>query len=168
MILSNVELYWAKLGTRIDNGFDGNTPAWAVDVRTKDTEVRDSWMSQGLNVKTKEDDGHTFYSVGVKKPTHTKDGKEQTPPTIVDKAKEPFTRVDSIGNGTTANVKLYTFDYDYKGKKGRGFRLDAIQILELRVYDAAPSDVFDHIDKTDIFGPNDDRPKADFDDEIIF
>ncbi len=131
MIISNVELHWNKLGTKIDQGFDGNSPAWTTEMRTRDKDQSENWKAAGLNVKTKDDEDGLFWACTVKKPTHTKDGRPQVAPPVVGKDKMPFADPDSIGNGTVANIKIHTFDYNYNGREGVGFRLDAIQIIDL-------------------------------------
>ncbi len=145
MIIKNATLFWSKLGTRVDQGFDGNSPAWTTELRTREKSEAENWKDAGLNVKTKDDDQGLFWSVSVKKPTHTKDGRPQVAPPVVGKDKMPFSDPDSIGNGTVANVKIHTFDYDYNGRKGVGFRLDAVQIVDLVEFEGQknPVDYFD-------------------------
>ena len=135
MIIFNAELHWVKLGDKVDMGFDGNSPSWIVEMRTRDKEEGASWKAQNLNVKTKDDNDGIFWSASVKKPTTAKNGKEQTSPPVVGKDKFPFENVEGIGNGTIANVKIHQFDYDYNGKKGVGSRLEAIQVVDLVEYE---------------------------------
>ena len=65
--------------------------------------------------------------------------KSGRPPLVVDWNKNalPVERVESIGNGTKAKVAIRAFDYDYNGKKGTGAGLQAVQVLELKVYNPA-------------------------------
>ena len=137
MIIKNVALFWAKLGSNMDMGFDKNTPAWAVELRTTDKAEAKGWKEAGLNVKPGDDDGSVYYSASVKKPKFANNGNEQKAPPVVGKDLMPFAEVDAIGNGSRGNVKLYTAPYSYNGRTGISVRLNAIQITELVKYEGA-------------------------------
>ena len=57
--------------------------------------------------------------------------------TVVDAKKNAFNDLESIGNGTRAKVAIRAFPYNFKGKEGIGAGLQAIQILDLKSYQAA-------------------------------
>lgn len=147
MILSNVELHWTKLGSRVDMGFDGQSPAWVTEARTRNKEQANKWKESQLNVKTKDDEEGLYWAVSLKKPTERKDGTAERPVPVVGKDKFPIEDVESIGNGTIANVKVRQFDWNYQGKAGTSSRLDAIQILDLVVFEGSgsPIDDFDAV-----------------------
>ena len=70
MILSNVELFWAKLDpSNPDNGFSGDKPQWNTQLRTRCKDQCKEWKEIGLNVITDDDDdgttGHTPSPISV-------------------------------------------------------------------------------------------------------
>ena len=139
MILKNVELYWAKLSpSNHDMGFSGDKPQWNVQIRG-DKAQSTEWKELGLNPKVEEGDSGVYYKIQVHKDALKKDGTGNKPVAVVGPDLMPLEDVGAIGNGTRANVKLRTFDYNYNGKKGMGVRLEAVQVTELVVY-ANPAD----------------------------
>ena len=142
MILKNVELEWAKLvKSAPDMGFDGNSPQWQVTAVTRDKKVSAEWKAAGMNIKIGEDDGGVKYSVALKKPAvNKKTGAEEKPVPVVGPDLHPLDDVSVIGNGTTANVRVRTFEYNYNGRSGTGFRLDGIQVVNLVEFKGAAND----------------------------
>ena len=135
MLLKNVQLYWVKLDPKNpDKGFGGDKPNWCVEIRTRNKAQAGEFKTAGLNVKTNDDDNGIFYSVRLSKPTHNKNGKPFDPVPVVGPDLMPLANVNSIGNGTVANVKVYQFEWEFGGKTGKSSRLDAIQVVELIEY----------------------------------
>jgi len=135
MILSNVELFWAKLDpSNPDKGFSGDKPQWNVQLRTRSKDQSKEWKDLGLNVTTDDDDDGILYRVNVRKDAMKKDGSPNKPVPVVGPDLMPIEDVNSVGNGTIANVKLRTFEWKFNGKEGVGVRLDAIQVVKLKEY----------------------------------
>ena len=143
MILSNVELYWAKLDpSNPDKGFSGDKPQWNTQLRTRSKDQCKEWKEIGLNVITDDDDEGIIYRVNVRKDALKKDGSPNKPVPVVGPDLMPVEDVTSIGNGTVANVKLRTFEWKFQGKEGVGVRLDAIQVTSLKEYAKANDNSF--------------------------
>ena len=136
MILKNVELFWARLDpSNPDMGFSGDKPQWNVELRTRSKEKSQEWKKLGLNPKVDDDDDGIFYKVKIMKAAVKKDGSEMLPVPVVGADLMPLEDRTAIGNGSTANVKIRTFEYNFQGKEGVGVRLDAIQIISLVEYE---------------------------------
>lgn len=136
--LKNVEIFWVSLDpNNVDMGFDQQSPQWCVDVRTRDQSVAKEWESVGMNPKTKEDDDGVYYNMKLKKTAVKKNGSPSLPVPVVDGDLMPIEDVSIIGNGSRANIAVHSFDYTWNGKKGVGFRLEAVQMLEVKEYTGA-------------------------------
>ena len=135
MILKNVELHWTRLDpANPDMGFSGDKPQWNTQIRTRSKDVAQEWKGLGLNPKTEDDDDGIFYKIQVRKDAVRKNGDPNKPVPVVGPDLLPLEDVNAIGNGTTANVRLRSFEWTFSGKKGVGFRLDAIQVVKLNTY----------------------------------
>ena len=140
IMLKQVEIHWAKLDEKNpDMGFDKQSPQWVVDVRTRDKTVSNEWKKLGLNVQVKDDDDGIFYNVKIKKPAIMKNGKESRPVPVVGRDLMPLEDVTKIGNGSIGNVSVHSFEYNFQGREGTGFRLEAIQITELNEFNGKAS-----------------------------
>jgi len=138
MILSNIEIRWARLDPlQVDMGYDKATPQWNLQAITRDKKQAEEWKSAGLAPKPDTDDTGIFYRIQVKKLATNKDGSPAKPVIVVGSDLMPFEDPSRIGNGTIANVKVRTFDYDFQGRKGVGLRLEAVQITQLEAYEGA-------------------------------
>ena len=136
--LKNVEICWVKLDPENpDMGFDGNSPQWSLDARTRDEAVAKEWRDLGMNVNEKEDDNGSFFNLKLKKAAVKKNGAKAQPVPCVDGNLMPIADVSTIGNGSRANLSVYSFDYNYNGRAGVGFRLEAVQMLEIQVYEGS-------------------------------
>lgn len=137
MILKNVELFWARLDPSTpDMGFSGDKPQWNVQLRTRSKDQSNEWKEAGLNPTMADDDDGAFYRVNLRKDALKKDGSANKPVPVVGADLMPLSDPSSVGNGTLANVKLRSFEWKFQGKEGVGHRLDAIQIVDLKVYTA--------------------------------
>lgn len=138
MLIHNIELHWTKVDPENpDMGFDKNTPQMVTDLRTRNKDIKNEWVSKGATVKTADDDDGIYYNWKVKKPCFLKNGAKNKPVPVVGPDLMPIEDITTIGNGTIANVSVHTFDYNFQGKKGVGFRLEAIQIVKLVEYKGA-------------------------------
>jgi hypothetical protein len=73
-------------------------------------------------------------AVNLKRKAVKADGTPNLPVGFVDAKKQPITKFNNIGNGTTGNVKIYRATYDVMGKKGITTILSAIQVTNLVEY----------------------------------
>ena len=157
MILKNVELYWAKLSpSNHDMGFSGDKPQWNVQMRVRTKEQAEEWKGLGLNPKIDEDDAGTYYKISAYKEAIKKDGTANKPVAVIGPDLMPLEDVSAIGNGTTANVKLRSFDWEFNGKKGLGIRLEAIQVIKQVVYAQASEDAGFGFEALDVPAQSDD------------
>lgn len=137
MILKNVQLFWARLNpAEPDMGFSGDKPQWNVQLRTRSKDQSQEWKDMGLNPQVADDDEGIFYRVNIRKDAVKRDGGANKPVPVVGPDLMPLDDPSSIGNGTLANVKLRAFEWKFQGKEGVGHRLDAIQVVDLKVYTA--------------------------------
>lgn len=147
IILRNVELFWSKLDPENpDMGFSGDKPQWNTQLRVRSKEQCDELKDLGFNPKVQEDDEGVYYKLSLRKDAVKKNGSANKPVPVFGRDMMPIEDVNQIGNGTVANVKVHSFDYNYKGKSGISFRLDAIQVVELVEYKSGSvTDGFDII-----------------------
>ena len=114
-MMINGKAFWASLQTP-NTTFD---PCWQIDIAL-DKANKKIVEAAGLTIKNKGDDRGDF--VSVKRKVARKDGKENQAPVVIDDKLRPFN--DLIGNGSVVNVKISTFDWDFKGKTGVGAATD--------------------------------------------
>ena len=153
MILKNVELYWTKVDpSNHDMGFSGDKPQWNTQIRTRNKDAVSAWKEVGMNPKVEEDDDGIFYRISVHKDAFNKQGQPNKPVPVVGPDLMPLEDVSVIGNGTVANVKLRSFEWTFKSKTGIGFRLDAIQIVNLVEY-AGGGDAVDGFEAIQVDAP---------------
>lgn len=141
MILENVAIEWVKVvPSQPDMGFDGNTPQWQVTVVLRDKAQANDLKKQGFNVKLGEDDEGVKYTLQLKKMAKKKDGTDEKPVPVVGPDLMPIEDVGAIGNGSIANVKIRTFEYNYNGRQGVGVRLASMQIVKLVKFESKNDD----------------------------
>jgi hypothetical protein len=152
-ILKNVEIYWTKLDPEKPavNVFDATKPKqWGLQIQTKDKDVRKAWIAEGVTVKThrkdKEDDESEimYYSANFNKNAVNPEGKKNPPVQVVDAKNRDFLDVNTIGNGSVANLRLLPRDFKTKdGKDKIAFTLMAVQLLKLKKYEYTETEAFD-------------------------
>ena len=130
-MMINGKAFWAALQTP-NTTFD---PCWQIDVAL-DKANKKLVEAAGLTIKNKGDDRGDF--VSIKRKVARKDGKENQAPAVIDDKLRPFT--DLIGNGSLVNVKVNTFDWEFKGKSGVGADLIKVQVVEHVSYAGATDD----------------------------
>ena len=87
-----------------------------------------------------------------------KEGNKKEPLRVVDKGKNPFTKL--VGNGSLCNIQYTISEWEFKGKKGIGSYLNAVQVLDHVAFGGA-EDEFEDEDP--------EAPKVDeFDEENLF
>ncbi len=124
---------------------------WECQVIVPTKEQAQELADKHLRVKVNADG---TYSLNLKRKTVTSKGGDNSPVRVVDcgdKAKgiapQPFTDVNSIGNGSTCNISVYQFHYEMAGVgKGVSEILSAVQVVDLVPYSNTGTDDFDMVD----------------------
>ena len=131
VLLSNVELNWARLDTPADNPF-GGVASWEVQAVFPNAEAASVAREAGINVKEK--DGQAFAS--LRRKSATKDGSPMEPVRVVDASKQPMDSAArrKIGNGSKGNIIVWCAPYEYAGRKGVTASLTAVQVTDLVEY----------------------------------
>ncbi len=137
---------WAYTKTP-DTKFDA---CWRITVILSEAEAK-KLKDAGLKVTRNDDTGVPEYKFkrNVDKKKAGAVVGTNPPPRVVDAAKQPFDGI--IGNGSIVNVQFAPFSWEYKGKKGTGADLVAIQIVDLVPFAGGGSvgDEFEVLDGTD-------------------
>jgi hypothetical protein len=140
IILSNVELYFAKLDPANPNSrFDKDNPTWEVQIRTKDKAVAKEWKDNNLRVTPDENDEGVFYRANLKKKSKKRDGSDMAPVNVVAGDLSPV-NPSTIGNGSIANLSVFQYDYKVSGKEGIASMLMGVQITTLNEYTPRPKE----------------------------
>ena len=137
MILQNCEIWYAKLNPKRPNRrLNKENPTWEVQLRTTDKNVKKDWEDKNLNVRAiVPDEGEPYFRVNLKRKSLKADGTPNNPPEAVYGKGKPVD-VDTIGNGSIANVRIWQYEYtDKLGKKGIASILDAIQLVKHIVFE---------------------------------
>ena len=108
------------------------------DVQLELTPEQEKIVSE-LNLKVR--DAGDKRVTNVTRKTHNAKG-EPTPVRIVDASKQAFDK--QIGNGTTGNVLLYTYEWSNNGRKGVKTIVTAIQVINHVEYTGSVD--FDEVD----------------------
>ena len=140
-LVENVELNWCFL--------DPNNPQenfeklqWSVTAYV-DKKVAEKFKKNGFirTLRPVEDaDGNETgqYKVTFKQNAKTSAGKDLTPPGVFTRTEKgtikPLTGV-IVGNGSTGTISFDTYDWDYKGQKGRSMSLKNVLITNLIPYE---------------------------------
>lgn len=126
VFLRNAELNWCKLVTPVA---PFGTPNYEMQAATEDKAVAKEWNELGFKVKQL--DGK--YIVNLKRKAIKANGDENTPVSVFDAALNLIDG-DKVGNGSTGNIKVFQFPYEYAGKKGISNSLTAVQVTNLVEY----------------------------------
>ena len=127
-ILKNVEVFYVKCDpTRTSTKVTPTEPRWEVQIRTQDKTQKKEWEGLGIKVKVVDpDDGAIYYKATLTKKAFKKvkgaDGTEALeaakPVEVVD---GNLDKLDSntIGNGSVANIRIFSSDYSFTDKEGK-------------------------------------------------
>ena len=138
LLITDVELNWAKLDSPAPNPF-GGPASWELQIATSDKAKAEELKGMGLNVKEKEG----MFTVNTRRKSVKADGSPMDPVRVVDATKLPLENRRSIGNGSKGNVILWAAPYEAMGRKGVSFSLTAVQVTELVEYTGGSSVDFD-------------------------
>ena len=73
-----------------------------------------------------------FNIIRFKRKVQKANGDKNTQPTLVDAGKKPLDKI--VGNGSKVKVMYRPYDWNFKGKKGKGLDLQAVQVVDLIEY----------------------------------
>jgi hypothetical protein len=133
--------YWASL-TRPNEKFE---PMWRIDLAVDDNTAADL-AKEGIALGETVIDGNTIKNVvKFKRKVSKANGDKNQPPSIVDGQKQPLDKI--VGNGSKVVVMYKSYDWNYKGKTGKGLDLQAVQVKNLVEY--TPKEDFDIITPTE-------------------
>ena len=134
VIIRNVELNYPHL-------FNAHQPfgedIWDVQIKTNDIDTLKALKAAGVNMK---DAGDGYYQANVKRKVLNRKGEKNKPVSVVDSSKNPWDPDTGIGNGSKANIKLFSYDWSVGGKSGTSAMLVAVQVTELVEYNGGGVD----------------------------
>ena len=133
--------YWASL-TRPNEKFE---PMWRIDLAVDDNTAADL-AKEGITLGETVIDGNTIKNVvKFKRKVSKVNGDKNQPPSLVDGQKQPLDKI--VGNGSKVVVMYKSYDWNYKGKTGKGLDLQAVQVKNLVEY--TPKEDFDIMTPTE-------------------
>lgn len=120
--------YWASI-TRPNEKFE---PMWRIDLSVDDATASE-FQKQGFSVgETTINDETIKNIIKFKRKVSKANGDKNQQPQLVDADKKPIDKI--IGNGSKVKVMYKSYDWNYKGKTGKGLDLQAVQVLDLVEY----------------------------------
>ena len=120
--------YWASL-TRPNEKFE---PMWTIDLSV-DEKSATELKEQGIKVgETTVDETTIPNIVKFKRKCSKANGDKNTQPQLVDASKNPLDKI--VGNGSKVKVMYKPYEWNFKGKKGMGLDLQAVQVIDLVEY----------------------------------
>jgi hypothetical protein len=120
--------YWASI-TRPNEKFE---PMWRIDLAVDDATASE-FQKQGFSVgETTINDETIKNIIKFKRKVSKANGDKNQQPQLVDSEKKPLDKI--VGNGSKVKVMYKSYDWNYKGKTGKGLDLQAVQVLDLVEY----------------------------------
>ena len=120
--------YWASI-TRPNEKFE---PMWRIDLAVDDATASE-FQKQGFSVgETTINDETIKNIIKFKRKVSKANGGKNQQPQLVDAEKKPLDKI--VGNGSKVKVMYKSYDWNYKGKTGKGLDLQAVQVLDLVEY----------------------------------
>ena len=143
-IIKDAEIHFVKCNPERPNAkYNKKNPTWEVQLRTTSKDQKKEW--EGLNLQVKavipEDDSPPYYRVNLRKKSIKE--KDQTPASPVEVKDGALNDVDpdTIGNGSTANIRIFQYEYPKDDKTmGTATVLMGIQLKRHLVYTPKPRD----------------------------
>lgn len=133
--------YWASL-SRPNEKFE---PMWRIDLALDD-DTAAQFAKEGFTLGETTIDGETIKNIiKFKRKVSKNNGDKNQPPMVVDGAKKPLDKI--VGNGSKVVVMYKSYDWNYKGKTGKGLDLQAVQVKNLVEY--TPKEDFDIVTPTE-------------------
>ena len=133
--------YWASL-TRPNEKFE---PMWRLDLAVDDATAKE-FAKEGFTLGETNIDGNVIKNIiKFKRKVNKNNCDKNQPPMVVDGAKKPLDKI--VGNGSKVIVMYKSYDWNYKGKTGKGLDLQAVQVKDLVEY--VPKEDFEVLDSED-------------------
>ena len=142
VILSDVELHWAKLDSPVDP-FKTGEKVWEVQIRTDKEDVAKTWAKEYFINAKKDDEG--FWKANIKRKELNRKGESNNPPIVLGRNNQPISS-SNIGNGSIGDLKLFQYPYNVAGRKGVSSMLSAVRIKDLKEYTPSSEVDFDVIE----------------------
>lgn len=128
MAIVEGKAYWASI-TRPNEKFE---PMWRVDLAVDDATASE-FQKQGFSIgETTINDETIKNIIKFKRKVSKANGDRNQQPQLVDAEKKPLDKI--VGNGSKVKVMYKSYDWNYKGKTGKGLDLQAVQVLDLVEY----------------------------------
>lgn len=128
MAIVEGKAYWASI-TRPNEKFE---PMWRLDLAVDDATASE-FQKEGISIGETVVDNETIKNViKFKRKVSKANGDKNQPPQLVDAEKKPLDKI--VGNGSKVKVMYKSYDWNYKGKTGKGLDLQAVQVLDLVEY----------------------------------
>ena len=146
MLLKNVKVMWAKIGSNPDSNYNEDGHEWTIDCLLSQEQV-DELSTKGIEAKL-DPEGKPY--VRLKRPTrYAKSGDPMPAPKVVDAYGTPH-NADNIGNESVCNVQGRIREWEYKKKAGVSFDLVAVQVLTLNEFSADSAVEFSYADRKEV------------------
>ena len=145
MIISNATISWPHLVTPSTKfNVDGTYEVRAEISDSDAQELRD----MGVSVKSEEG----VNIVNLRKKAKNKNGEAQKAPQVVTADLTAMTseQISKIGNGTKANLRIRTYDWNFGGKSGTSAVLEGVQVTQLVEYDRGDAEAFEAVETSAI------------------
>ena len=105
---------------------------WRIDLAVDDATASE-FQKQGFSVgETTINDETIKNIIKFKRKVSKANGDKNQQPQLVDAEKKPLDKI--VGNGSKVKVMYKSYDWNYKGKTGKGLDLQAVQVLDLVEY----------------------------------
>jgi hypothetical protein len=128
MAIVEGKAYWASI-TRPNEKFE---PMWRLDLAVDDATASE-FQKQGFSIgETVINDETIKNIIKFKRKVSKANGDRNQQPQLVDAEKKPLDKI--VGNGSKVKVMYKSYDWNYKGKTGKGLDLQAVQVLDLVEY----------------------------------
>ena len=128
MAIVEGKAYWASI-TRPNEKFE---PMWRLDLAVDDATASE-FQKQGFSIgETTINDETIKNIIKFKRKVSKANGDRNQQPQLVDAEKKPLDKI--VGNGSKVKVMYKSYDWNYKGKTGKGLDLQAVQVLDLVEY----------------------------------
>jgi hypothetical protein len=128
MAIVEGKAYWASI-TRPNEKFE---PMWRLDLAVDDATASE-FQKQGFSIGETSVDNETIKNIiKFKRKVSKANGDKNQQPQLVDAEKKPLDKI--VGNGSKVKVMYKSYDWNYKGKTGKGLDLQAVQVLDLVEY----------------------------------
>lgn len=128
MAIVEGKAYWASI-TRPNEKFE---PMWRLDLAVDDATASE-FQKQGFSIGETNVDNETIKNIiKFKRKVSKANGDKNQQPQLVDAEKKPLDKI--VGNGSKVKVMYKSYDWNYKGKTGKGLDLQAVQVLDLVEY----------------------------------